>query len=192
MPRVDELIRDGHLAIRRMRDHPIDYSLVARWRAEPHVAEWWDTDDAGGAALTERYRPRTEVSSPTVAGIITLEGRPVGYLQFYPWDDHPDEMATMGLAADENTFGLDILIGEPDLIDRGVGSAAVALLCRYLFDERGAAAVALTTAEANLRAQRAYEKAGMRKVARVLDTDTVNGERVPSWLMVVDRRGLPS
>ncbi len=189
---MDELIRDGDLAIRRMRDDPTDFELLARWRAEPHVAEWWDTDDAGEEALTERYRPRTEVSSPTVAGIITLEDRPVGYLQFYPWDDHPDEMTAMGFAADEDMFGLDILIGEPDLIDRGVGSAAVALLCRYLFDERGASAVALTTAEANIRAQRAYEKAGMRKVARVLDTDTVNGERVPSWLMVIDRPGLPS
>ena len=28
-----------------MRDDPADYALFVRWRNEPHVAEWWTTDD---------------------------------------------------------------------------------------------------------------------------------------------------
>ena len=76
------------------------------------------------------------------------------------------------MRADPDTFGLDLFIGEPDLVGRGIGTRVVDLVCTYLEHDRGASAVALTTERTNLRAQRAYEKAGFRKVREVLDTDT--------------------
>ena len=45
------------------------------------------------------------------------------------------------------------------------------------------------TALDNLVAQRAYGKAGFRKVGEILDMDVRGGERVRSWLMI---RDLPS
>src|SRR5512141_1541843 len=39
------LATDGDLAIRRLRDDDADYALLVRWRATPHVREWWDPDD---------------------------------------------------------------------------------------------------------------------------------------------------
>jgi aminoglycoside 6'-N-acetyltransferase len=191
----DPIVRDGDLAIRRMLDDAADYDLIVRWRNMPHVAEWWDTDDEPAPITYEHavahYGPRTDPQGPATACIVELAKRPVGYLQFYRWDDFADVTAGVDMRVDPGTFGLDILIGEPDLIGSGVGSRAVAAVCAHLF-ERGAPAVALLTAEGNLRAQRAYEKAGMRKVGRILDTDVRDGERVPSWLMVIERPGLPS
>ena len=35
----------------------------------------------------------------------------------------------------------------------------------------------------NLRAQAAYVAAGFTRVGAYLDTDTKDGERIPSWLM---------
>ena len=93
----------------------------------------------------------------------------------------------MGIPAIEGSFGLDIFIGEPDVIDRGVGSRVVALLARHLFETRDATAIALLTPVDNTRAHRAYEKAGFRKVKQTLDTDVVDGERRMSWLMVLER-----
>ncbi len=84
----------------------------------------------------------------------------------------------MDLPSVEDAFGLDIFIGEPELVGVGLGSRAVDLVCRHLFEERGASAVMLATEVINHRAQRAYEKAGFRKVAQVLDTDMRGGERV--------------
>jgi RimJ/RimL family protein N-acetyltransferase len=149
MPLVDELIREGELAIRRMRGDPDDYGLLVRWRNEPHVADWWTTDDDPTPTtldrVVEKYGPRTDLSSLTTSNIITLNYRPIGYVQFYLWNDHADEMRAMGFAVDDGTFGLDILIGEPDLLDRGIGSRTVALLARHLFQDRDAKGVALLT-----------------------------------------------
>ncbi len=113
--------------------------------------------------------------------------RPVGYVQWYRWGDFADEVAEVGMPDDGGTFGLDIFIGEPDVVGTGVGAAAVDLVCRTLFSERNATSVALLTAVGNEPAQRAYEKAGFKKVRRALDTDVKDGARVESWLMVRER-----
>jgi aminoglycoside 6'-N-acetyltransferase len=187
----EELARDGELSIRRMRDDPDDYNLVVRWRNQPHVAEWWSTDEDPSPTTFDRvvegYGPRAEDGAWAIGCIITTGDRAVGYIQFYPWSEVADEAREVGIPHVDGSFGLDVFIGEPDVVDHGIGSRAVALVARYLFDDRGATAVALLTSIDNVRAQRAYERAGFRKVRRTLDTDVVNGQRVASWLMVLDR-----
>jgi aminoglycoside 6'-N-acetyltransferase len=178
-------IRDGDLTIRQMRDDVDDYRLLTRWRGEPHVHEWWDPDDPAPTLdeVMAQYGPDVRGEEPTTACIIELDGRPAGYLQFYRWLPYILEEPSIDVRPDPETFGLDIHIGEPDLIDRGLGTRAVDLICTYLEAEEGASWIALTTEVDNHRAQRAYEKAGFRKVRRVLDTDTRGGERVVCWLM---------
>jgi len=179
--------------IRRMREEPPEFELLVAWREEPHVAEWWDTDDPPltyERAVAE-YLEDLEPPGHTIPCIIELSGRPIGYVQVYAWAAFAKEAEEIGMPADEGAWGLDIFIGDPSLIGTGVGSRAVELVCRYLFDNRRARSVALCTAIENTRAQRAYEKAGFVKVRRVLDTDTRGGARVPSWLMVRERAGLP-
>ena len=119
--------------------------------------------------------------------IITVADRPVGYVQFYPWAGAADEAQEMGVPDPDTSYGLDIFIGEPDMIGRGVGATVVALVSRHLFSAQGARSVALLTPVGNDRAHRAYEKAGFRKVRQTLDTDVVDGERRMSWLMILDR-----
>lgn len=176
-----------------MRDEPDDYALMVRWRNEPHVARWWENDDDPTPTtlerIVERYGPRTDDDADTTSCLIELEGRPIGYVQFYPWGAYEDVVRDMGFEILDGTFGIDIFIGEPDVVGLGYGSRIVDLLSRYLFAERAASRIAIVTALDNHVAQRAYERAGFRKVGEVLDTDVRDGERVRSWLMT---RDLPS
>jgi len=183
-----ELARDGDLLLRRMQQD--DLSLLVTWRNEPHVRAWWEMDgDPVPYTLDdarEEYGPDLEAGGPSTPAIILMRDRPVGYVQWYRWADYAEEVAEVGLPGDADAFGLDILIGEPDAVGTGVGSTVVDLVCRRLFAE-GASCVALLTAVGNQPAQRAYEKAGLTKVRRALDTDIKDGQRVESWLMVRHR-----
>jgi RimJ/RimL family protein N-acetyltransferase len=180
------LLTEGNgVAIRRMRDEVDDYTLLQRWRRAPHVAEWWDTAqaDLGLEGVIAKYRSRTGSDDPTTACIIEVAGLPIGYIQFYPWDENETEMREIGFDLPAGYWGVDIFIGERDHLDRGFGSQAVLLIDRYLINERHATGVALVVARGNVRAQRAYEKAGLVRVSEVLDTDTRGGQRIPSYLM---------
>lgn len=185
------MVQRGDLAIRRLRPVDEDLLLLVRWRSAPHVRPWWDPDlpllDLEGARA--EYLPDMEPGSTTTLCVVEHGGEPIGFVQFYRWADEAAAADEVGIPYDDHTWGLDVMIGEGDRVDRGLGSAAVELLCDHLAAERGATAVALTTSVENARAIRAYEKAGFERRARVLDTDTKDGERVPSWLMVREARG---
>jgi aminoglycoside 6'-N-acetyltransferase len=132
---------------------PDDLQMIAGWLAEPHVAKWWDDPDEQIAAIREH------IDSISVEPlIIELDGRPIGYLQSYDphlEDDHPYQDQPFG------TLGIDLSIGVPDLVGIGHGSAIVRQFVEELFAE-GTPRVIIDPDPANLRAIRAYEKAGFK------------------------------
>lgn len=150
-----------------------DLPMIARWLAEPHVAEWWDDPQTEIAAIREH------IDSVSVEPLIVeLDGRPIAYLQAY--DPHLEEghpYADQPFA----TLGIDLSIGVPDLVGIGHGSAIVRQFAAELFEE-GAPRVIIDPHPKNGRAIRAYEKAGFQPIGRR------NSEYGEALLMALDAR----
>jgi aminoglycoside 6'-N-acetyltransferase len=132
-----------------------DLPMLKAWLAEPHVQEWWD---AAGPEASLAEIVETMDSVETEPLIVELNGRPIAYIQSYDphlEDGHPYQDQPFG------TLGMDISIGIPDLLGKGHGSAIVRQFSDMLFEE-GAPRVIIDPHPDNLRAIRAYEKAGFR------------------------------
>ena len=118
--------------------------------------EWWDD------AEVELARIREHMDSISVEPLIVeLDGRPIGYMQSYDphlEDGHPYQDQPFG------TLGIDISIGDAELVGIGHGSAIVRQFVDELFAE-GAPRVIIDPDPANGRAIRAYEKAGFGRSA---------------------------
>ena len=147
-----------------------DLPLIRQWLAHPHVREWWG-DPAEQFALVSG-----DLDEPAMDQyIVSTEGRAFGYLQCYDltaWNS--------GFGAQpEGTRGIDLFIGEADMIERGHGAA---LIRAYVEGRlRGGTPRMVTDPDPkNVRALRAYEKAGFRRDRMV---DTPDGS---SLLMVRD------
>jgi aminoglycoside 6'-N-acetyltransferase len=147
-----------------------DLPMIERWLAAPHVREWWGDPDEQYALVSG------DLDEPAMDQyIVSVGGRTFGYLQCYDltaWNSGFGKQP-------EGTRGIDLFIGEADMIARGHGS----LMIRAFVDERlqrGAPRVVTDPDPENLRAMRAYENAGFRPVGMV---DTPDG---PSLLMVRD------
>lgn len=179
------VVAAGDLVIRRLRDDEADYLQLAHWRDLPHVRRFWDHDfpPATVESMRQEYQAETAPESISIPCIIELNGRPIGFTQFYRWASYAGEAIEVGIPFDDKTYGLDVFIGDPGRVGQGMGTRVVVMLSDYLVDELGASAVTLTTDVENHAAQRCYEKAGFVKVKQVLDLDTYMGERTPSWLM---------
>ena len=147
-----------------------DLPLIRRWLALPHVLEWWGDPE-------EQYRLVSgDLDEPAMDQyIVSAAGSPLGYLQCYDltaWNSGFGPQPP-------GTRGIDQFIGKPDMIGRGHGSA----LIRSFVDDRlrnGAPRIVTDPDPANLRAVRAYEKAGFETDRMV---DTPDG---PALLMVRD------
>jgi aminoglycoside 6'-N-acetyltransferase len=145
-----------------------DLALVRRWLALPHVREWWGDPDEQYALVSG------DLDEPAMDQyIVAMAGHPFGYLQCYDLTAWNSGCGTQP----QGTRGIDLFIGEPDMIERGHGSA----LIRGFVDGRlqnGAPRIVTDPDPANHRAIRGYEKAGFERDRMV---DTPDG---PALLMV--------
>ena len=138
---------------------PADMALLRAWRAQPHVRRWWGApeDEDPADVLAE---------GDATMWIVELDGRPFAYAQDYSphaWDPHPFAYLPPG------SRGIDQYIGEPDMLDRGHGSAFIRSHVERLF-AAGAPVVGTDPHPDNARAIRAYEKAGFVVVSEPMDT----------------------
>jgi len=154
-----------------------DLPLLERWLGEEHVARWWrEPVDV----VIEKRIAGIEGSRPTRQFLIVADGRPAGFIQTYLVSDHPDweEIVRVG----ENVAGVDLLIGEPDLVGHGLGARVLtAFASDVVFANPATGAVVATVEEANRRSWRAFEKAGFRHVRDVEE------DGLPHRLMRLDR-----
>ena len=136
-----------------------DLPLIKRWLAEPHVRRWWGDPDEQYALVSG------DLDEPAMDQyIVSRDGVPFGYLQCY---DLTAWNSGFGVQP-QGTRGIDLFIGEGDMIGRGHGSA----LIRSFVDDRlrNAAPRMVTDPDpANERAIRAYENAGFTR-DRLVDT----------------------
>lgn len=182
---AETIVADERVRLRRMHNDDGEFAVMARWLNEPHVREWWDPDQADATVETVRttYGPYTDPASDGVTAFIEDQGRPVGFVQFYPWSLESDYCTKVGITVEPTAWAFDVFIGEADALGTGVGTRALDLVCRHLTGERGASAVVIVTETTNRRAHHVYEKLGFVKVHEFLDIDTRGGQRVRSYLM---------
>ena len=158
------------------------------WLLLPHVRAWYD-DVATAAypddAIAER-RLAMSGEDPTDHFLIRLDGRPIGDIQSYRIDDHPEYAAQIAIG--RPAVGIDLFIGEADLIGRGHGPALIrAFLRDVAFPHYGLGLCVIGPTRSNTAAIRAYEKAGFRFLKMYLEP----GAREPEhYLMELSRAQL--
>lgn len=146
-----------------------DVRQLQAWLERPHVAQWWRNEDAS------RY-----VAQAHEHHLIVVDGRPVGMIQTYLVDDYPEWKDVVGEESD--LAGVDLFIGEEDLIGHGLGPRVLAQFVReVVFARPETVAAVATVEEPNRRSWRAFERAGFRHVRDVVE------EELPHRLMRLDR-----
>jgi aminoglycoside 6'-N-acetyltransferase len=128
-----------------------DMAMLRAWMAEPHISAWWGDPDEALAEIRDAV-----ADLATRPMIVEFDGEPIAYVQHYDphmEKDHPYQDQPMG------TLGLDISIGPPDLLGRGHGPAILRQYAERLL-RRGVPRLVIDPDPGNVRAIRAYEKAG--------------------------------
>lgn len=148
---------------------PADLPMLRRWLETPDVRQWWG-DPVEQQALIEEDLAGDVMSQLVVA----LDDRPFAYVQHcevHEWGQSPFLHLPAG------TRAIDPLIGEPDLIGRGHGSAVLRIVATHLIAQ-GAPFVGIDPDEDNHRARAAYRKAGF------VGEEVVETEDGPAVLML--------
>ncbi len=134
------------------------------WLNRPHVLEFYGQRRVTPEEVRRKYEPRLHPESRVQPWIVLVDDRPAGYVQWYWLRDHPPGIA--GWCDLDGAAGLDVFLGEPTLLGQGVGSAAINDFIRdVLVAGHGVTRVLIDPAVTNVRAIRAYEKVGFRRLS---------------------------
>jgi aminoglycoside 6'-N-acetyltransferase len=125
------------------RDAPALCAILA----EPEVACWWGAPEPPGE-VAAKLRGDDE----SVLLVVEAAGQVVGGIEYHEENDPMYRHA-----------GIDIYLSARGQ-GQGLGTEAVALLARFLCEQRGHHRLTIDPAAANQRAIRCYEKVGFRRV----------------------------
>jgi aminoglycoside 6'-N-acetyltransferase len=124
---------------------PEDAEELVRIRNEPEVARRW------GSADTEE-EVREEFIGTDEGFVIEVDGQVVGAIQYHEENDPMYRHAGMDIFLTISRHG------------EALGTEAIRVLARHLFEERGHHRLTIDPAADNAAAIRAYEKVGFRRV----------------------------
>lgn len=104
-----------------------DLPTYVEWQLTPHAWRWFHAGRMDLAEAKRRYGPRIDGEVPTRMWVVRLASRDAGMLQDYRVGDHSEYAAKTG---DPDAAAFDYLIGDPDLVGRGVGTRMVGQFLR--------------------------------------------------------------
>jgi aminoglycoside 6'-N-acetyltransferase len=152
---------------------PAHLDLLSAWLAEPHVARWYPEPEAN-------LRWAADPPAGASQAIIAAGDSDVGYLRWQRVDRAT--LDALGLhEVPANSVDADILLGSTLNVGKAIGVAALQALTAEIRRDASVPLIGLTTSVANVRAHRAFEKAGFR-ITRQYDPNGLG----PCHLMVLD------
>ena len=156
-----------------------DLPQLHEWLQREHVKRWW-RDSRTYEETVAHYLPSLRGDDPTDHYLIVRDGREVGMVETYLVADHPEWDAIVEQG--EGVAGVDLLLGEREVVGIGVGPEVLRLFARdVVFAQAAVDALVAAVDEENRRSWRAFEKAGF-----VYARDVVEEGR-PHRLMRLER-----
>ena len=146
-----------------------DLTRLRRWLGQGEALRWYAKGGAPTAAdVTAKFLPKVVGAVPTRGFLVRVGRTPVGYAQTYRVGSWPDSAKRIGI--DEDAAGVDIFIGEPAFLHRGLGPRILArFLDEVVWQTTGCRSCVAGPHPTNLVAIRAFEKAGFAVVRTIGD-----------------------
>ena len=138
-----------------------DLTTVGNWLRQPHVARWWTPESTAEQALeTLRAHLEEGAGAATKLCLVSIDGQPAGWCQWYRWGDYPAEATAVD--AQDGEVGADYAIGNADLLGCGFGTAMIAALISEVRRHHPGAGMVIAPEAANVPSRRILEKNGFR------------------------------
>ncbi len=128
-----------------------DLPAFVRWFNDPEATQFLLRGPPMSMEEEERWFTDLLKDEDRVFCIETLDGKLIGNL------------GIMHLDWTNRKADIGVMIGEKEYWSRGFGTEAISLLLKYMFEELNLERIGLYCDEANLRAQRCYQKCGFRQ-----------------------------
>lgn len=150
------MILNVDVHIRAMTSH--DFYLMVKWLNNQKVLEFYEEPPSKLDEVIHKYVPRIKGEHYVTPCIVEYKSEPIGYMQYYKIQEI--DLEKYDLPKNQNIYGIDQFIGEPQLWGKGIGSMMIQMMLEYLWNDKDALKVVLDVKKNNKRAISSYKKCG--------------------------------
>ena len=104
----------------KMTINNLDYDLLHKWSEQPFVQVWFEQRSLSKVEIKDKYDNKITSSNETLY-YIECNNEKIGYFQYYPYEK------------DNTMIEYDVLIGEENYLDRGIGQEVVKKINELIF-----------------------------------------------------------
>lgn len=110
-----------------------DLPLMTDWLKQPHVAAWFHEHEPNLEEVKTKYLPRIRGESPTKMFVSCMGNKAIGMVQAYNVAEYPEY--AKGIGNPKNAVSLDLFIGDPEEIGKGVGTEVLKTMSQQTVPE---------------------------------------------------------
>ncbi len=181
----EEYLNDGDITLRRLCNIESDYRFLEEWYKKEEIYSHFEQRILNYDEIVNKYYPRTKTNATVPVYMIEYKYEPVGIIQYQEINKENKELYKI---SNNNSYEMDIFIGNLDLHNKGIGKKAVNLMSKYLFDTHNAELIVMCPLEENINAIKCYQKSGFRLINKFTTNDTIGNLQVYA-LMVLEKGG---
>ena len=134
-----------------------DWNFLLKWNSDPEVLYYSDGNDVTSYNLEEIQDIYRSVSQNAFCFVIEVDNKPIGEC----WLQKMNLEALLQEYPDLDCRRIDLMIGEKQYWNRGIGTEVIRMLTDFGFYEQGADMIfGCHIADYNVRSLRAFQKAG--------------------------------
>jgi ubiquinone/menaquinone biosynthesis C-methylase UbiE/RimJ/RimL family protein N-acetyltransferase len=176
-------LTSGNIVLRPMTEK--DWDLLLKWNSDAEVLYYAAGGDVTGGSLEDVQDLYRSVSQAAICFVIEVDGKPIGDC----WLQRMNMRELIDLFPGQDLRRIDLIIGEKDYWNRGIGSEVIGMLTRFGFEDQHADAIFGLVEGHNPRSRRAFEKNGYM-LHQEHPTDSPKAE--VAWDLMITREAFES
>lgn len=180
---IEESLNNDDVSLRKLCNTEADYRLLEKWYKEEEIYSHFEQRILNYEEIVKKYYPRTLIDAKVPVYVIEYSNKPVGIIQYQKINKENKELYNL---EDNNSYEMDVFVGELNLHNKGIGKKSVKLMANYLFKESNADLIVMCPLKENINAIRCYEKVGFKINGEFITEDTI-GDAQKYVLMVLSK-----
>ena len=147
-------LTSGNIVLRPLTEK--DWDILLKWNSDAEVLYYAAGGDVTGGSLEDVQDLYRSVSQAAICFITEVDGKPIGDC----WLQRMNMRRLLDLFPDRDCRRIDLVIGEKDYWNKGIGTQVIGMLTRFGFEDEHADAIFGIVYGHNPRSRRAFEKNG--------------------------------
>jgi len=162
-----------------------EYNILLKWHTDKTLLEFYHgRDKIFIMKKLRRIYNKMRLITDVYPSMIKLNDIFIGYVQYYKLQRSGEySMEGYQVEYSDNSYAIDLFIGETGYWSKGIGSILLHNLAEYLCSQLDAQNIYIDPKTDNARAIKAYIKAGFVKIKILKNHEVFEGKQSDSWLM---------